>query len=206
MIKNIIFDFDGVILDSMPTRDYGFREIFKDFDSELVDEFILYHNINGGLSRFIKIRYFYEKLLKKDISEEKIDILANNFSIIMRNELIKEKYLIMETVNFIKENHTKYNLHIASGSEHKELNFLCDNLKVSEYFLSINGSPTKKNIIVENIIKKNDYLRNETILIGDSINDYEAAKVNKLDFYGFNNLELKNVDRYINSFGDLEFD
>ena len=36
MIKNILFDFDGVILDSMPVRDFGFREIFKEFDKELL--------------------------------------------------------------------------------------------------------------------------------------------------------------------------
>ena len=27
MIKNILWDFDGVILDSMPVREYGFRKI-----------------------------------------------------------------------------------------------------------------------------------------------------------------------------------
>ena len=37
LIKTIFWDFDGVILDSMPIRDYGFREIFKEFDKELVD-------------------------------------------------------------------------------------------------------------------------------------------------------------------------
>ena len=29
MIKTIFWDFDGVILDSMPIRDYGFRKIWK---------------------------------------------------------------------------------------------------------------------------------------------------------------------------------
>ena len=30
-IKTILWDFDGVILDSMAVRDWGFKEIFKDF-------------------------------------------------------------------------------------------------------------------------------------------------------------------------------
>ncbi|EIB46266.1 hypothetical protein cje146_07665 [Campylobacter jejuni subsp. jejuni 2008-894] len=29
MIKNILWDFDGVIVDSLTIRDYGFREILK---------------------------------------------------------------------------------------------------------------------------------------------------------------------------------
>ncbi|WP_072682435.1 HAD family hydrolase [Arcobacter sp. LA11] len=206
MIKNIIFDFDGVILDSMPTRDYGFREIFKEFDNNLVEKLIDYHNINGGLSRFVKIRYFYEELLNKNISDNEVQLLANSFSKIMKNELIKKKYLITNTVEFIINNHIKYNLHIASGSEHNELNYLCEKLELKDFFLTINGSPIKKNIIVENIINHNNYLKNETILIGDSINDYEAAQANQIKFYGFNNLELKRLDSYINDFGEVVFD
>ena len=30
-IKTIFWDFDGVILDSMPIRDYGFAKIFEEF-------------------------------------------------------------------------------------------------------------------------------------------------------------------------------
>ena len=71
MIKVILFDFDGVILDSMPIRDYGFRKIFEKYPDELVENFIKYHRKNGGLSRFHKIEYFYKTLLKKDISEKK---------------------------------------------------------------------------------------------------------------------------------------
>lgn len=56
--KNILWDFDGVILDSLAVRDYGFREIFKDFDKAAVEKLIEYHSINSGLSRFHKIRYF----------------------------------------------------------------------------------------------------------------------------------------------------
>ena len=67
MIKNILFDFDGVILDSMPTRNYGFKKIFEKFDDNLVDIFLIYHNKNGGLSRYVKIKYFYNELLLKSL-------------------------------------------------------------------------------------------------------------------------------------------
>ncbi|MGM5483423.1 MAG: HAD family hydrolase, partial [Nanobdellota archaeon] len=199
IIKNILFDFDGVILDSMNVRDIGFKEIFKQYPKEKIDKLIKFHRTNGGLSRFVKIKYFYENILKKDITKEKINELANEFSKIMRLELIKQKYLIKETINFIKNNHKKYNLHIVSGSEHNELNYLCENLNISKYFLSINGSPTSKDILIKNIIINKNYKKNETILIGDSINDYNAAKENNINFYGFNNENLKKLSKkYIN--------
>ena len=62
-MKNILWDFDGVILSSMHIRDWGFREIFKTFKKEDVQKLLDYHNLNGGLSRYVKIRYFYEEIL-----------------------------------------------------------------------------------------------------------------------------------------------
>ncbi|EAJ9482394.1 HAD family hydrolase, partial [Campylobacter coli] len=176
MIKNILWDFDGVIIDSLAVRDYGFREIFKEFDKVLVEKLIKYHSINGGLSRFHKIRYFFNEILKKDIEDKEVKAYADKFSLIMREELAKSKYLILDSVNFIEENYKKYNFHIVSGSEHNELNFLCQKLQINHYFHSINGSPTPKIELVKNLLIKESYKKSETILIGDSINDYEAAK------------------------------
>ena len=206
MIKNILFDFDGVILDSMPTREIGFRKIFSQYDSKSVEKVIEFHNKNGGLSRFVKIKYFFEKILEQQISTVGIEKFAEKFSTIMKAELIKEEYLIKEVVQFIKENHKKYNMRIVSGSEHNELNFLCDKLGISQYFLSIEGSPTPKKILVERIIKKYKYSTEETCLIGDSINDFEAAETNNINFLGFNNIDLKEVSsQYIETFNEVKF-
>ena len=204
MIKNILFDFDGVILDSMPIRDYGFKKIFNKFDDELVERLLKYHNENGGLSRYVKIKYFYNKILGKEISEKDIQNYANNFSEIMKKKLISREYLITDTLEFIENNFKKYNLHIVSGSDGEELRFLCKELGVSTYFRSIHGSPTHKNKLVKGVLFDNDYMESETILIGDSVNDYDAAKENNLDFYGFNNPNLINVSKkYLDNYMGL---
>ena len=124
MIKNIIFDFDGVILDSMPIRTEGFKKIFENYDNKKVEELISFHLINGGLSRFVKIKYFFEELLETSISEEEINFFADKYSKIMKENLINEKYLIRETVDFIKNNNNKIKMFIASGSEEKELRLI----------------------------------------------------------------------------------
>ena len=43
-IKTIFWDFDGVILNSMEVRDFGFREIFKNFETTLVNKLIIFHS------------------------------------------------------------------------------------------------------------------------------------------------------------------
>ncbi len=203
MIKNIIFDFDGVILDSVPTKTEGFKKLFQDFPIELVDKLIEYHIQNGGISRYKKIKYFFNELLKKDISDDEVLNYANKYSIITKEELTNPKYMIDDAVNFIKQNHKKYNMHIASGADENDLKYICEKLNLSQYFFSIHGSPKIKSEIVKTILKFNNYKKEETILIGDSINDFEAADVNGIVFYGYNNLELKKF-KYIESFRDIE--
>ncbi|MFB9051984.1 HAD family hydrolase [Formosa undariae] len=203
MIKNILWDFDGVILDSMEVRDFGFKEIFKSFKESDVKSLITYHRLNGGLSRYVKIRYFYEVILNKSISNNEVEVYANSFSEIMRKELINPKNLILDSLNFIKSQYKNYNFHIVSGSDQNELMFLCDELGISTYFLTIHGSPTPKNTLVKRLLAEYNYSEQESCLIGDSINDYEAADANSIKFYGYNNDLLKEDHNYINTFKEF---
>ena len=199
-IKNIIFDFDGVILDSIPVKTEAFRKLFEKYPKELVEKFIEFHLENGGMSRYEKIRYFFEELLNKNITDEQILDLANRYSTLTKIELSNKKYLIKEVIDFIISNYKKHNMHIASGADENDLKYICNKLDLNKYFLSINGSPIKKRKIVKNILNINNYEKDETILIGDSINDYYAANVNTISFYGFNNELLKIKHEYINEF------
>ena len=192
MIKNIIFDFDGVILDSVPVKTEGYRQLFKEFSSNLIEKIVEYHELNGGISRYKKVKYFFNELLSEDISQEKIEEYAIKYSELTKLELSKEKYLIKDTLSYIKSNFYKYNMHVASGADHQDLVYICDKLNLTKYFLSIEGSPKVKKKIVKSILNTYNYKLEETILIGDSINDYEAAKENGIEFYGFNNKALKN--------------
>jgi len=204
MKETIFWDFDGVILDSMSIRSWGFKEIFKDYNNVEVQKLIDYHNLNGGLSRYVKIRFFYEEVLKKEIKKEEVVKYANNFSLLMKKELTNPNNLIEDSLNFIKENYINYNFHIVSGSDQEELRYLCKELNIDKYFLSIHGSPTSKNQLVKDILEAQGYDTNKTCLIGDSINDLEAASKNTISFFGYNNEELLELNsKYIYSFDEF---
>lgn len=204
MIKNIIFDFDGVILDSVPTKTEGFKKLFQNFSTDEVNKLVLYHELNGGKSRYVKIKYFFNELLHKDISEQEILEYANKYSEITKEELTNPKYIIEDTLNFIKTNHKKYEMHIASGADEEDLRYICEKLDLTKYFLSINGSPKIKSEIVKDILLDNRYDINETILIGDSVNDFDSAKDNGIDFFAYNNQKLKSHYKYIDKLKDFQ--
>lgn len=200
--KYIIWDFDGVILNSDAIRELGFVETLNKFPKDQVNLLLNYHRDNGGLSRYNKFRYFYEKILDAEVSEERINELAKAFSEIMLSKLTDKKLLIQDSIKFIIEKHKHLVMFVASGSDNKELNHLCKELGIAKYFKSINGSPTHKNEIVKTILKDHsNFSLVNFVLIGDSKNDFEAAQSNGIDFFGYNNLDLKNIsDHYINSF------
>jgi phosphoglycolate phosphatase-like HAD superfamily hydrolase len=202
MIKTILWDFDGVILDSMKIKGDGFVELFKEYSDENLKMIEKYHYDNGGISRFEKIKYFYSYVLKKNIMEDEVLMFANKFAEIIKRKLKHSDNLITETINFIEKNYLKYNFHIVSGTEHYELKSLCDFFELTNYFVSIEGSPIKKNILVSNIIHKYNYKKQEIILIGDSLNDYYAARLNLIEFYGYNNDILRQY-KYIDSFNNF---
>ncbi len=199
--KVILWDFDGVLLDSMPIREFGFREVLKDFPEEQIETLISFHKLNGGMSRYVKFRYFYEQVLKKEITNEQVRALADRFSQIMLRELGNTKYLIDDSLNFIRTNGLQYHMHIVSGSDEAELRHLCSVLGIAGYFSSIYGSPKPKDQIIRDLLKEYNYAKNEVVLIGDSINDQDAANINEIDFLGYNNAEMagKWQGYYINS-------
>ncbi|EHQ28452.1 HAD family hydrolase [Mucilaginibacter paludis] len=202
--KVIIWDFDGVIMDSMPIRGLGFEKVLASYPREQVEELLAFHEENGGLSRYVKFRYFFEQIRKQEISEDEVIELAKSFNRIMLSLLIDEKLLINDSVEFIRKNADKYEMHIASGSDGVELNEICKGLNLSLFFKSINGSPTPKTEIVKQLLSKNNYNISDVVLIGDSKNDYDATVDNNIDFAGYNNESMLNLtNKYIYSFGSL---
>ena len=185
--KVIFWDFDGVLMNSNEIRDLGFIRVLSQYPKKQVNQLLQFHQRNGGLSRYVKFRYFFEKVLGEEISEKEINGWAKEFSKIMRELLIDESLLIEETIQFVKREYGIRKMHIVSGSDQTELRYICEELKIDKYFVTINGSPVPKNKLLDTILKKQKYNFNECVLIGDSINDYEAANVNNISFLVYNN-------------------
>lgn len=200
----IFWDFDGVILNSMVVRDQGFVEVLKDYDDRDVEELLAFHRKNGGLSRYVKFTHFFENIIEdQSFGGKDLKFYTDEFSRIMKKLLTNPELLISDSVDFIKRCHSEgIPMHIVSGSDGNELRYLCAELGIASYFLSINGSPTPKTDLVSNVLDEYKYAAKECVLIGDSINDYDAAEKNGLRFKGYNNEDLRKFGSYIDSFNN----
>ncbi|MFT4848928.1 MAG: HAD superfamily hydrolase (TIGR01549 family) [Sediminicola sp.] len=190
-IQTLLWDFDGVIMDSNAVRDRGFEEVLKEFPQTEVVALMAFHRDNGGLSRYVKFRHFFEDIRGEIITEAEVKTWAEKFSKIMMQLLINPDLLIQETLGFIQANAQKYKMHIVSGSDQTELRHICKSLDIAKYFNSIHGSPTPKNDLVAALLQEHRYDLKTCLLIGDSKNDYDAAKVNGIQFMGYGNEKIK---------------
>ena len=187
----VIWDYDGVILDSDEIREFGFVDCLKAFPSHEVDQLLAFHRENGGLSRFVKFRHFFEVIRKEELTEERLSQLCAKFSSIMRQKLESKSLLLQCAIRQIQHNHQMGRPQfIASGSAQDELRVLCKAQDIDTYFDGIFGSPTHKNDIVAAIIRERPEL-DAWCLIGDSINDFHAAEKSNIDFFGVRNDSLK---------------
>jgi HAD superfamily hydrolase (TIGR01549 family) len=186
MIRAIVYDFDGVICDSVNIKTAAFAEMYKSYGEEIVAKVVSYHLANGGISRFEKFKYFSKHLLGKNISEDEVLVLANRFSDLVKQKVIQSSYL-NDAYHFLTEHAQSHLQFICTGTPESEIIEILNARKIGNYFTNIYGSPKTKSQILELII--NDYLlkKNEILFIGDAITDYKAAIATGVFFVGILN-------------------
>ena len=185
MIKAIIFDFDGVILDSTKIKTDAFINIFKHKHSEYLPEILDHHHNHLGISRSNKLRIYFEDIIKIKLTNFKLQNFIQLFSDYCLNRILNCNF-IPGARQFIVNNHKSYKFFISSGTPTKELKYICKYRKLDMYFHRIYGSPQKKSTHIKRIKKIYKLKSNEIIFLGDGMSDYKAAKENKLNFIGIN--------------------
>ena len=185
MINTIIWDFDGVIVNSEKIRVSGFRYALRSFSEEQVEKFIKYHIANGGLSRYHKIDYFFTDILSEPALDHLIETLLEDYSTYCLNHLGNKDQLITSNVEFLESHQNKYTMFLVSASDGDELKVLANRLGIQSLFREIKGSPTTKIDNVARLLTEYSLKPEETVLIGDSFNDFDAAVANSIYFLGF---------------------
>ena len=177
-----VFDCDGVILDSNELKNKAFRETLARYPKEEVDQFILYHKKNGGVSRYKKFEYFFKEILTVDDKKEKTDEAIKDYGSLVKQRLLNCN-LIEGVDGFLKSLITnKKACYVDSGSDESELRGVFKERNLDKFFKQIYGSPTSK---VDNLKKifSTHSKEEKIIFFGDSLADYQAAKHFDIDFY-----------------------
>jgi phosphoglycolate phosphatase-like HAD superfamily hydrolase len=182
MKKAIVFDFDGVILESMDVKTRAFRELFADYPLHQ-DKIVQYHLENGGISRFEKFRIIYRDILCLPLPENEFERLSREFSQLVLCHVLHCPF-VPGALEFLEKYSLKYDLFVASGTPEEELTGIIRERNLSAFFRQAFGSPRKKGPILKHIMTTYNYAPDEMIFVGDSKSDYSAALEVSVPFVG----------------------
>ncbi len=195
LIKSIIFDFDGVIAQSLKVKTDAFGKLYKQYGDEVVNKVKKHHLAHGGMSRFEKFKYYHEFFLGKTIGSNEIEKLSKLFSKEVVDGVIDAPY-VPGVLDYIKKCHSKYKLFISTGTPTNEIKQILEKRDLKKFFSGIYGSPEKKVAHLKDIICKYNYNAENLIFYGDAKTDMDAANVHNIPFilvsHGFNK-DLSNV-------------
>jgi phosphoglycolate phosphatase-like HAD superfamily hydrolase len=185
-LKAIIYDFDGVICDSVDVKTAAFASLYESFGEEVVEQVKTYHLAHGGVSRYKKIRYFHEVLLKKELNSDQLNSLAQDFSRLVLDKVINSPY-IEGALEYLEKNHGRYKQFICTGTPESEMKYILKKKGISHLFDGVYGAPEAKVRILGQILSKFDYHANHCVFIGDAMTDFEAAAPLNIPFWGIIN-------------------
>jgi len=181
MIKAIIFDYDGVISESVGIKGEGFSMIYKPYGKKIADKVIKHHHANGGVSRYEKFRFYHKNFLDIELNEFEMKALSKKFSLFVVDRIIKAPY-VKGAYEFLKDKNKKYDMFISTGTPENEIKIITKARGIDKFFKEIYGSPDNKTDHIKRIINKYGYKKDEIIFIGDSLEDKYAANQSQITF------------------------
>lgn len=175
-IKAVVFDFDGVLVDSVAVKTEAFDAIFREEGHDLVARIRAYHLANGGISRVEKIRHIYRDILKRQLTEGKLKDLCVRFSQLVLDGVVRSRW-VAGAQEFLETCRQRgLSRFVVSGTPEDELRLIINRRNMASYFLEVYGSPRRKPELLRHITKVNGIRECEMVFIGDAMTDYEAAQ------------------------------
>lgn len=179
----IVFDFDGVLVESVDVKTQAFGALYAEYGDRIVDQVKAYHLQHGGISRFDKFRYYHEVLLGKDLTKDEEAKLGDRFSQYVEDAVVDAAY-VSGAYELLESNYQSTPLFVASGTPDQELKRIVSRRNMAHYFVSVHGSPAKKGVIIQDILSKYDFDPDRVLMVGDAIADYEGAIAAGVKFVG----------------------
>ena len=176
----IFWDFDGVIKDSVALKASAYELLFPECDKKILNVIRTHHLENGGLSRFEKIP-FYLSLAGLPSTSINIKIFCEKFSIIVKQSVIDCPW-VPGIIEYIESNYKNKKFIIITATPKDEIDEILMKLGISNYFLEVYGSPTLKCDAMSMAMAKFKCVAENTVMIGDSMSDYNAAVKNNIPF------------------------
>ena len=212
MIQTVIFDMDGVIVDTEPVHHFAYYQHFNELNIEVSDE--MYRSFTGNSTRNI-----FQKLKAQfDLQEDVEDLILRKRHLFNEAFDLKEDlYLIDGVEELIKDLHANgIQLIVASSASKVTINRVFTRFNLHQYFTHIvSGEDFPKSkphpAIFEHAASLSIAPKENCIVIEDSTNGIQAAVSAGIFCVGYDSFHSKDQDLskasvVIRHFSELNFE
>jgi phosphoglycolate phosphatase-like HAD superfamily hydrolase len=179
----IIFDFDGVILDSADIKLRAYMAVYANEDPTKLKKLLEHARLHGGVTRRTKFQYYERELFGRSRDADAIDALCKRYSEIVFDAVLKCPF-VEGAEQLLKRASGKVRMHVVSGTPHDELRQIIEARGLTHFFQTIHGAPAIKRDAFDQIAKDEGCERSRLLAIGDSMTEYDAASALGIAFLG----------------------
>ncbi|WP_404417401.1 HAD family hydrolase [Marinospirillum sp.] len=182
-ISSLIFDCDGVLLNSNSVKTQAFYQTALHYSEAAAHALVDYHTANGGISRYKKFAYFCDVIfpsVSPNTHPPNLDDLLSFYAKKVRHGLLSCE--VAKGLFELRELTAGIPWMIVSGGDQAELQEIFAERGLHHLFDGgIFGSPDSKDDILKRVIASG-CIQKPALFLGDSQYDYQAASRAGLDF------------------------
>lgn len=181
--STLIFDCDGVILDSNAVKTRAFHDAARPYGEAAADALVAHHVANGGISRYRKFAHFLDVIvpaLAGAVVGPSLEQLLARYAALVRQGLLE--CAVAPGLHALRAATPAARWLIVSGGDQAELREVFAERDLAALFDGgIFGSPDTKDDILHREVQTGGLVF-PALFFGDSKYDYQAARAAQLDF------------------------
>ena len=170
----IIWDFDGVIKDSIEAKGIAFVETLKITDKQLATRVREDHMRSAGVNRQKKIEK-YLTWLNRPLSQQTVKHYLSKYSEITIDKVCESDW-VPGAREYILNNYSRQKYVVASSAPQLELQHIMERLKLDIYFEKIHGYPKSKFEAATEAMNSLQISPRNAFFIGDTDLDKKTAE------------------------------
>lgn len=171
--KTLVFDCDGVLLDSNAIKTEAFHAIALRYGVQAADSLVSYHVAHGGVSRYRKFEYLLGDILGSTFAPQQVQQLAEEYGGLVYERLMR--CAVAPGLESLRQHFSEAAWMVVSGGAEAELRMVFSQRGLASLFdAGIHGSPATKDEILARL-SADGTLASPAVFLGDSRYDHQAA-------------------------------